>query len=569
MSRLFGAGRIGWVIGFVFVMLLPRGVRAESITDFSVTLLLDTEGALEVGESIQYDFGSDDRHGIFRTIPVSYERDGFRYRLRVTVRSVQRDGVDEAYTTRRRGDDLEIKIGQADRTISGSHQYRIVYSVRRALNWFDDRPELYWNATGNAWTVPIRGALVTVEAPALPSLSEDSWCYTGIAGSTAQDCAMATFETLGGAGNSRITFSRGVPLAAGEGLTVVVRLPAGSIKQPGLAQNLTDFLADNFGFGLPVVVLVAMVFLYRRLGKDPSGRGTIIAQYEPPEKLSPAMVGFLIDERVDPRDLTASILNLAVKGYLTIEYVDKPFGHTYRLTKRRAAGPELTQFEQQLFDDLFTTGSPILLSDLKRSMGKEVSVLRNKLQTDAQQQHFFVHQPHPVRTGFLIGGVVLLFAGILLIGLMAVGVGLILSGVIVMAFAPAMARRTEQGVRVTEQIKGFKRFLSVTDAARFRFHNAPERRPQQFMTFLPYAVALGVEKEWAKQFQDVTLEQPEWYIGNFSTFNAMVLAISLRDFSSTAQAQAIAVGSAAGAGGSGFSGGFSGGGFGGGGGGSW
>lgn len=569
MPRVFGVRRTGWVIGFVFVALLPFSVRAESISNFSVSLEVDAKGVVEVVETIEVDFGSDDRHGIFRTIPVSYERDGFRYRLRLAVRAVQRDGVDEAYTTSRRGDELELKIGQADQTISGRHRYRIQYTVLRALNWFDDRPELYWNATGNAWAVPIERSLVTVVAPALPSAAEDSRCYTGVAGSTEQQCSIATIETLGAAGESRIAFSRGVPLAPGEALTAVVRLPADSISRPGLEQDLMDFFADNLGFGLPVAVLAIMLFLYRRFGKDPLGRGTIIAHYEPPEKLSPAMVGFLIDERVDPRDLTASILNLAVKGYLTIEYVEKTLGHTYRLTKRRAAGPELTQFEQQLFHDLFLTGSPILLSDLKRSMGKAVSVLRTKLQADAQEQKYFVHKPHTVRTATLVSGAALLFAGIQLIGLTAVGIGLILSGAMVMAFAPAMAKRTAQGVRVTEQIKGFKRFLSVTDAERFRFHNAPARRPQQFMTFLPYAVALGVEKEWAKQFQDVTLERPDWYRGNFSTFNAMVFATSLRDFSSTAQAQAVAVGSAAGAGSSGFSGGFSGGGFGGGGGGSW
>lgn len=129
---------------------------------------------------------------------------------------------------------------------------------------------------------------------------------------------------------------------------------------------------------------------------------------------------------------------------------------------------------------------------------------------------------------------------------------------------------TKKGAELKENILGFKDFLSVTETDRLKFHNAPEKTPESFEKFLPYAMVLGVEKEWSKQFEGIYNQQPNWYEDSSGRmFNAMILSSIVSDFSSSATAAMSSQPSSAAGGGSGFSGGGGGGGFGGGGGGSW
>ena len=129
-------------------------------------------------------------------------------------------------------------------------------------------------------------------------------------------------------------------------------------------------------------------------------------------------------------------------------------------------------------------------------------------------------------------------------------------------FILAVQRRTKKGYESLNHLKGFRDFLSVTEKERYKFHNAPEKSPQQFMQYLPYAVAFGVEKEWAEIFKDISIANPDWYRGDsVSTFSALALTNDLSAFSNSFTASA---GSSPSSGG-----GSSGGGIGGGGGGSW
>jgi len=134
-----------------------------------------------------------------------------------------------------------------------------------------------------------------------------------------------------------------------------------------------------------------------------------------------------------------------------------------------------------------------------------------------------------------------------------------------------MPKKTIHGAEVKEEVQGFKWFLSVTEEERLKFHNAPEKKPEEFMEFLPYAMVLGVEKEWSAQFKDMFIEAPSWYEGQPGTaFSAIYFGNALSSMNANMGATFTSHPSSAGSGGSGFGGGgFSGGGFGGGGGGSW
>lgn len=563
----------------VGVFLIGRAAHAEEITSFSVRLTTDADAVLDVEETIVYDFGSEEHHGIFRTITTQYERSGLNYRTRLHVVSVAEHAsgsetfADVPHTLSSENGNAVLRIGDPDVTVTGLHTYRLRYRMERAINWFDGEPEVYWNVTGTEWTVPIRESDITLSAH-VPLDAKRTECFTGVFGSQESLC---TISQDGG----DLLVSSTMPLFAGEGLTVVTRLPAGSIPEPTATERALATLRDNWGFGLPVLTFVALLYLYRRYGRDPAGRGTIIAEYEPPEGLSPAMVGYVIDEEIHPQDISAAMLNLAVKGRMTIQYEKKKlFGHTYRLTKRTppANALSLSPFEQVLADEIFAKEGEVKLEDLKKTLPTKLGTLKETLRTDAKSKKVFAREPETVRRWYYgIGGVLLLGTLITLGGAIAAGsgaivIGMAVSGILFLAFARAMPSRTEHGVRIREQVEGFKQFLTVTEKDRLEFHNAPEKTSEQFFAFLPYAVALDVATTWAKQFRDVTIEKPDWYGGqDFSTFNAMVFASSMSDFSNTAKSQAFTAPSkGAGSGGSGFGGGgFSGGGFGGGGGGSW
>ncbi|MFA6511910.1 MAG: DUF2207 domain-containing protein [Patescibacteria group bacterium] len=573
---------------FLSTLLFAAGfalpASAEVIHSFVSEVVVGEDGTLTVTETISYDFEDIERHGIYRDIPYQYERNGFKYNSRIDVQEVFASGTNVPYEVSRSGGDVSVQIGDANILISGEQEYTIIYTVGRAMNWFDGEPEVYWNVTGDGWDVSIEYARVTVSGVAAYD-TERGDCFTGSFGSQEQACSLQTDDE-----GTALTAFTTEELYPYEGLTVVARLPAGSIAEPTALERTVDFLRDNWGFALPIFTFFILWFLYQRFGKDPKGRGTIIAQYGPPEGMSPTMLGYLVDESIDPRDISAGIIGLAVKGYIKIHYVKKKRllkdSHTYELEQLKKPGKELTTFENELQTILFAgRNDRVKLDDLKKTFPLRLKSLHKTLHNEAETYNYFGNNPRVIKSLYYSLGVGLAFVSFYLIGgNIGLFIGFLLSGGFILAFANAMPRKTEKGVLAREHILGFKDFLTVTEKDRLKFHNAPaalrrgspagrpEVKPEQFMEFLPYAMALSIEKEWAEQFRGLTVEQPNWYDGqDWSTFNTIVFVSAMSDFDTTAKSQAFTAPNSGGGGGSsGFGGGgFSGGGFGGGGGGSW
>lgn len=553
------------ICAMLLFVLLPRIARAETIRDFSSVVEVDGKGKIALTETIRYDFENISRHGIFRTIPYSYTNpSGTHVSVNLAVQSVRDErGLPYRYSLSRSDGKLEIKIGDPDTLITGEHTYTIRYTANRVFRWYDGEPELYWNVTGGDWAVPIEKSSLTLTGAVTPE-PQRIRCFTGAIGSTETACSIEPYP-----GHPGFEIKPLAALNPREGFTFAARYPAGSLTEPSNNARALWFLQDNWGFGLPAPALLLLIILFRRYGRDPKGRGTIIAEYEPPKDVSPALLGYLIDERIDTRDIAATILQLAVKGYLRIEHVGRKLQKdTYRLFKKKATGTELTPFERMLFDALFGDAKDVQLSDLQKTLPAQLPSIKQLLKDEAKEKGFYTTSPNIPKAIFAVVGAAMIFLAFQFFGYnLPFAVGLGLTGLLTLGFAPFMSRRTSQGVGALEHIKGFKEFLTVTEKDRLKFHNAPSVRPQQFMAFLPFAVALGVEREWAKQFEHITISQPDWYTGNWTTFNAVVFASNMSDFRSAAASQAL---SAPGSHGGGFAGGgFSGGGFGGGGGGSW
>lgn len=560
---------------FAVAAFLPTAVfgAGEQILSFDMSATIRSDSSLEVTEMIIYDFGLADRHGIYRDIPYSYERDGSKYNLRLSVDSVTDEYGDAyQYTTSQSGGQIHLKIGDPDRTVSGVHTYVITYTVVRGINFFDTHDELYWNVTGNAWPVGIQSASAEIRLPV--ALTDDQRlqeCFTGSTSSDEQACAVTAEDEY------VTSYMTDDVLSPYQGLTIVLGWPKGITTEPDRWQQIRWFLVDNWFVAIPFIIIFGMIGLWIARGRDPKGRGTIIPQYDAPDGLSAGLVGTVVDERADLRDISATIIQLAVKGYLMIKRIEKKklIGTTadYEFTQKKAADSRLDVHEAKVLEALFGSVQTKKLSALKNEFYKDLPDIKKNLYRRVVELGYFPTSPDRVRlmySGFGITFVVIAFTFV--IGMnVAAGVMTAIAGIVAIIIAQVMPRKTKKGAEAHEHILGLKWFLSVTEKERLKFHNAPEKSPREFEQFLPYAMALQVEEQWAEQFKDLYHTPPDWYDGGSGTvFNALLFTSVMRDMSKNFTSVATSRPSSAGAGGSGFSGGgFSGGGFGGGGGGSW
>jgi len=562
---------------FIFAVLFagasPAIARAEQINSFKTDIAVQRDSSLIVTEEINYDFGDEERHGIYRTIPYKYYRSGNNYNVRIKVLSVtDEQGSKYNYKITKSGGYIDVRIGDADVYISGEHTYVIKYRVWRAINYFDTHDELYWNTSGNEWYVPILYHEATVY---LPDEAVDqnlkATCFTGPLGSTEQDCSY--MKTADG-----FYFAADNPFGELEGMSVVVGWTPGAIAKPGIWQEIKWFVADNWGLIFPIPVLIFMIWWWIRHGKDEFGRGTIIPLYEPPEGLNPAEVGTAVDGHPHMKDLSSTIVDLARRGYLKIRYIEDKrwFGKSvdYEIIRLKSSDSLKNKFEREFFDSLLGAKEKVKISSLKNKFYKDLPKLSKILNNQMMENKYFVRKPADTMAIYIVIGLAIIILGIFVGAFtrsVATGIGIGLSGLIVGIFSVFMVKRTREGAIIKEKILGFRDFLAVTEKDRLKFHNAPEKKPEVFEEFLAYAMVLGVEKQWADQFKEIYTQPPDWYEGDGRAFSTAYFVSSLSGMNNSAMAaMATRPGGGAGSGSSGFSGGgFSGGGFGGGGGGSW
>ena len=241
----------------------------------------------------------------------------------------------------------------------------------------------------------------------------------------------------------------------------------------------------------------------------------------------------------------------------------------YQLDRLKDTDDNLKEYQKILLNAFFNKGSQsVKLSDLKYKLTSDLKNAHKEIYRFVASNGYFVKNPATVKLVYNLIGIAFIFLASFtfsFINIFAV-TNLVGSGIIIILFGFFMTKRTIKGVKTKNYILGLKEYIRVAEKERIKFHNAPEKNPQTFEKFLPYAMVFKLEKQWAKQFENIYLEQPVWYSGtDLATFSAIGFVNELSNFGSEARAS-FAQNSG---GSSGFSGGSSGGGFGGGGGGSW
>jgi uncharacterized membrane protein len=437
------------------------------------------------------------------------------------------------------------------------------------LNYFESHDELYWNVTGNEWKIPVLTSSAAVELPGDVNGKDIRYkCFTGRYGSTEEKCSFSILES------NKVKFESDSEFLPYEGLTIVLGWPKGVISQPSVLQRVIWVVQDNFFLFIPIFVFLFTFYYWWSKGRDPKMRETIIAEYEPPDGLSPAEVGAIANDHVRNKDITSELISLAIGGYLKIKQTGKG-RKDYKLIKLKESADLRDDFDKKLMESLFERGNEVEMKDLENKFHVHIGTIKNGVYSSITQKKYYARNPQRARFGSLfVLGILTFFSSFILGAVFAsflLGFSLFVSAVIMIVFSFFMTKKTKKGVRTLEKILGFKDFLRVTEKERLKFHNPPDMVPDLFERFLPYAIVLGVENEWAENFAAIYKQQPDWYEGHEpTTWSAAALASSVSTFSSRSSAVMVsAPSSTAAGGGSGFSGGGAGGGGGGGGGGSW
>jgi len=474
----------------------------------------------------------------------------------------------------RQGQYVKFKIYVPDADNS-THTIVLHYQVLDGLRFFSDHDEFFWNVTGEEWDVPIDSASAKIQLPD-GATGVQATAYTGAFMSRAKDANV----TVNG---NEVDISTTQRLGYHQGLTAVVGFDKGVVNEPSALQGIALFLRSNWPLIFPVFIFLIMFYLWWTRGRDPE-RDAITVQYDPPDKLTPAECGALVDNEAAMRDITATLVDLAVKGYLTIEQIDHSGllglthhkDYVFHLKKPPEQWQDARDHEREMLTALFDSGtsSEVKLSDLQNHFYTHLPAIRDGIFNALVGDGYYLHRPDTVRQGYIGGGLVIGFMIIALGNWYAKQSGMsaatwtiagVISGAIICIFGWFMPARTITGTRTFAKVMGFEDFLGRVESDRIkRMENAPEL----FEKYLPYAMALHVEKKWVQAFSGITMQPPQWYVGPAYAggFQPYFLVNDLNMMSS--QAGNIMASSPRSSGGSGFGGGGgAGGGFGGGGGG--
>jgi len=530
----------------------------ERILDFMSRIQVHADAGMTITETIRVRAaGRQIRRGIYREFPTTYkDRYGNTVRVGFEVLAIERDGRPEPYHLADADNGKRIYIGQEDVFLQpGEYVYTITYHTTRQLGFFEDFDELYWNVTGNGWAFPIERASATVELPAGAHVLQSA-SYTG-----PQDARGSTATTATDAGGD-IAFVTTRPLRSGEGLTIAVAWPKGFVVAPTTGQRLGFLVADNAALLAALVGLLLVsgyyLFAWHRVGRDPAP-GTIIPLFSPPAGVSPAAVRFVERMAFDDKAFAAAVLDMAVKGYLTIVEDDD---NVFTVAKTGNGEAALSAGERKAARRLFD-GSPSLefKNTNHRRIGAALKALRRSLSAEFEKIHFLRNFNHflpgagltvgvlaalvlsapripdaafsglwlsiwtgacyflvtravkALRGGLSRGGVGALFFVLPFLGGEVMGIwlfgesvspgaaGVFLVIVLVNAvFYHLLRAPTRKGRKLMDEIAGFRMYLETAEKERLGILHPPELTPALYEKFLPFALALDVEHEWSQQF---------------------------------------------------------------------
>ncbi len=455
--------------------------------------------------------------------------------------------------------------------------WTIKYKVHGGLGFYKNYDEIYWNAIFSDRDVSVESANVTVHLPGKMISAED---YLGILGSKYQPKSFKIID------DKTIKF-QAENIAPQESYTIVATWPKGIVLKPFLYRDqIINLLALLAAILIPVIVFIKAYRTWKKFGKDPKMAKTIISQYEPPDNLLPAMTGVLIKQNADIKEILATVINLAVRGYIRIKEEENKIlffrNKQYTFEKLKSWGG-LKLFEQKIMESIFKRKTLVSSSELKNEFYKHIPVIKKAMYAEmGKESGYFNGNIQSTRRKYSlrylaaslavipVAIVFFIISNLFLINILAIAflliISLIVSFAIGLAFSYYMPTLTMAGLEAKWKALGFKEYLHTAE----RFRIGAETL-DTFSKFLAYAMIFGVEKQWAERFSDFKYENQAWYIPYASSgLMSAGTEFPMSDFSSNFSAFASSISSSfssspggSGAGGAGGAGGGGGGGGGG------
>jgi hypothetical protein len=615
--------KLSELIVFVFCLFVfPSIVNAQAtpgyvVREFSSDIKIEKNTVIDVTEIIDVYFYTQ-KHGIFRIIPYIYTVKGKTEKTKLEILSVtDSEGNPYNYEVENYVQSKRIKIGDAEKYVSGEKLYVIHYEVAGVVRQYEDYDELYWNVTGGEWDTQIETATASISSPYAEIIDID--CFSGSVGGEGKNC-----RAQGGGNESFYTSTKA--LGIGKDFTIIAALSKDNeLIFPGLWDKFLSAITDNWPYFAALLPLSFLFTFWYKRGRDKRylsdnvyyeqegdkvvdrsifAREHLPTVYSPIKGITPSEAGTIIDEKVDIEDIVGELLELARLGHIKIEKVekDKLIGKKadyafYRL----AGGRKLENYQNYLLDKIFTKERClksieiagdyfkknkldkiskqatekkfVLLSSFKKVFYQNLDSFKDKLYENLDNSGLFIGRPDKVRrewfvkalvmwglTYFLVQGSIVASQNFwpLIVLFVTILPGLLL--------VKSMPRKSALGYSFSRQIKGLRYYL---EKGKWRYEI--QEKHLFIEEILPLAVALGVADRLTKDMKDLDVKPPRYFTG--TTIGAF--SNDLTNFGNETSNTFLSSpggkwsGSSSWSGGSGFSGGSVGGGFGGGGGGSW
>ncbi len=570
-------------LSFLCWMLIPLSLCGnERFLQWDDIITINKDGSVEVEERIVVQTeGILFKHGLWRTFPTRYSGIlGLQYVVDFDLKRVEHNGANEDYVLVDRINGKHIYIGDPAKLLRpGIHTFLISYKAEPILGFFKDHDELYFNVIGADVNFVVERATATVNLPrGVPRQNITFEAYTGYEGQKGSNYRAVLLDS------GALFFETKKALRPRQAFTIVVSWPKGYIAEPLWIRTLYRFVWDNISFLLLLIGLLALILFYiysYRSTQIRYKKRAIIPHFYPPAHTSPGSLRYLMRKGYDVIGLTADIVDMAIKGFLTIEYKKNSlFGGTYALKVKDLPGDgDENKYYLNIYSILSKRGKDesIALVQKNSTLVRSITASARREYKKNMDQYIIYHRSYSaigfmLSLLFLIPSIALAQAYIMSTFIIWVALYVIASLVLHIYFYLAFPVYTIVGRMLLDEIEGFKLFLKTTEVDRLKVIGTPPiKTPQLWEKYLPFALALGVEQQWTKQFAPVLARlekddisyRPHWYrgAGPFNIRHINIMTTGLRQSFSTAIASAKAPpGTTSGAHGRGGAGGGSGGG---------
>ena len=516
------------LLGLVFFVTPVYAQTEDRILEFKSEVVVNKDTTIDVLETITFQPSSySERHGIEWRYPFEYFAKGFKRPTEFKINEIYYYPLSNPnlkfvnrYSRENENGWANVRIGDPNILINEVNVYVIDYQLKySSISYFDTHEEIYFNVIGPGWSMPIDNAVASITAPTQIS---ESICYTGLDGVTEKECSI---DIKG----NKLTVSPDKTLEPYEAYTIAIKQPVGTFDDTRKEQAISIILANLVAL-IPIPLSIFLFGFLKKFAKNE--KLTVIPEYTPPDGMDALSSKLLLGTTYKPKDISALLVQLAIKGYYKIrEYEDGK----YEFVKQEKDFSSEPKHIKSLLDSIFAYGEVIPLSKLVNFYTISSRILI-EAKSNLKSLGYYSPKRQTFKTVFSILGVGMFFLLPVAINLnlqffLPTLIGFGISGIVFFIFSTTIETRSKEGNKMYHKLLGLKMYINTAEKERIKFHNNPKKYKGIFEKLLPYAMIFNLEKQWSEEFKDIYTSQPDWYEGDITAFNTVYLSNSLGSFS--------------------------------------